>query len=538
MVKWKTPDYQLEFETRLRRNNAAMQDTELRKQLQYYYEDHCVDWINDWAVTFDPRNVLPIPRLLPFRLFPRQVEFVEFILACFNDKESGLAEKSRDMGATWLCAAISAWLWLYHPGTIIGWGSRKESYVDKMGDPKAIFPKIRQILDNLPSWMRPVGYNSSVHATYMRILNPVNGSAIIGEAGESMGRGGRTSIYFKDESAHYERAEMVEAALGDNTDVQIDMSSVNGSANVFYRRRMAGEVWHPDQICTSGKTRVFIFDWRDNPLKSQEWYDKRRARAEAEGLLHVFAQEVDRDYSGSVARVIIKAEWVRAAVDAHIKLGWKADGLKVAGQDVADGGGDKNALAIVHGNILRFCDHWGGEAPDAAHIAIPACAEFGVHELYYDSVGVGSGFKGGVNSLRERGALPKSLRVQPWQGGASPLDKDDPIIPGDMDSPTNDEQYANLKAQAWFRVRARFYKTYRAVVYGEKFDAGELISIDSRIPRLHELSMELSQAVHKYNTKGKTMVDKRPEGALSPNLADACVIAYNPTREISIFDVL
>lgn len=532
------PDYLKEFNRRLEVRNKCLDNLLGQEILKAHYTHSCVDWINDFAVTFDPRNQPPIPRLLPFILFPRQVEFVHFILGCLNDKESGLVEKSRDMGATWLCCAISVWLFLYRPGTVVGWGSRKESYVDKMGDPKAIFPKIRQLLENLPPWMLPRGFRMNTHANYMRIVNPDNLCAIIGEAGESMGRGGRTSIYFKDESAHYEHPESVEAALGDNTDVQIDMSSVNGSANVFYRRRMAGEVWHIDKPSTPGKTRVFIFDWKENPLKTDEWYLKRRAKAEAEGMLHIFAQEVDRNYAGSVAGIVIKPEWITACVDAHIKLGWKPSGMKVAGQDIADGGGDKNALAIVHGNVLRFCDHWAGEAGDAAYLAVPTCANLGVKELYYDSVGVGAGFKTGINTLRNLGSLPRGLRVMPWNGGAPVLDPEDPIIPGDPEAMTNEEMYENLKAQAWFRMRTRVYKTYRAVMHGEQHPPEELMSIDSTIARLHELCMEMSQPVHKASKKGKTMIDKKPEGASSPNLADAVIIAYSPTREVSIFDVL
>lgn len=532
------PDYRVEFNRRLSNRNKLMNDPALRAKFMLYYSSHPLEWINDWCITFDPRAQSPLPRLMPFILFQRQVEFVHFILSCLQDKEDGLVEKSRDMGATWLCCAISSWLWLFRPGTVIGWGSRKESYVDKMGDPKAIFPKIRQILEHLPPWMLPETFKMNVHATYMRIVNPVNLSAITGEAGDSMGRGGRTSLYFKDESAHYERPELVEAALGDNTDVQIDMSSVNGSANVFYRRRMAGEVWHPDQPITAGKTRVFIFDWKQNPLKTQAWYDKRRTKAESEGMLHIFAQEVDRDYSGSIERIIIKPEWIRAAIDAHIKLGIKADGEKVAGQDVADGGGDKNALCIRWGVVVKFVDHWGGEAGDAARTTVPLCIEQSVGELYYDSIGVGAGFKTEINNMIEKGNFPRHLRVMPWNGGSTPLDPTYHIIPGDNQSPTNEDQYANLKAQAWFRVRTRFYKTYRAVMFGDVYEHEELISLDSSIPRLHELMMELSQAVHKANPKGKTIVDKKPEGSLSPNLADAVVIAYSPTRNVSILDVL
>lgn len=535
------PDFLPEFERRFRAHNRAMADREVVRHLKAYYADGvegCVAFINDWCVTFDPRNKDPLPKLMPFMLFPRQVEFVHFILGCLNDKESGLVEKARDMGATWLCCAISVWLWLFHPGTIVGWGSRNLSYVDVMGDPKAIFPKIRQIINNLPFWLRPEGYRESIHGLRYRIINPENESAIIGEGGDNMGRGGRTSIYFKDESAHYEHPELIEAALGDNTDVQIDISSVNGNGNVFYRRRMAGEIWMPDRTPTPGKTRVFILDWRQHPGKTEEWYEKRKAKSELEGLGHIFAQEVDRDYSGSQVGVIIKAEWVRAAVDAHIKLKFAPGGSRIAGQDIADGGGDKNALAVVEGVILRFCDHWAGEADDAADIAIPACTSMKVTELYYDMIGVGSGFKSRIKAMRQEGQLPGRMTVTPWNAGGKVLDPDDPIIPGDHEAPTNEAQYFNLKAQAYFRLRSRFFKTYCAVVRGMKFDQSELISIDSSIAQLEQLKTELSQPIAKAGPKGKTLVDKKSAGQLSPNLADAVAIAYTPTRELSIFDVL
>lgn len=525
-----SPDYLNAFNERFRMRNA-FKDEEFRAHAQIYYANHPVEWINDFCVTFDPRAIKPKPRLMPFIMFPRQIDFVKFVLSCLQDKESGLCEKSRDMGVTWLCCAISVWLWLYHPGTVIGWGSLKEISVDKKGDPKAIFPKIRQIIMNLPREMLPYGFKMSVHGTYMKIENPQNEAAIIGEAGDSMGRGGRTTIYFKDESAHYLRPENVEAALGDNTDVQIDISSVHGSANVFYRRRMAGELWLPDGTPTPGRTRVFIFDWRENPLKTQEWYDRRRKKAEDEGLLHIFAQEVDRDYSGSVDRVICPAEWVRASVDAHKALEIKIEGERVAGQDVADNGGDKNALSMRHGILLQYGDHWGGGADAAARHAIPIAIEARMNELFYDSIGVGVGFKSEANTMKEQGHFPKNFEILPWDASGAPQDPTGYSIPGDSESRTNEDQYENVKAQSWFLLRARFYKTFRSVRHGAKYDPAELISIDSTIPRLQEILMEMTQPVHKTSLNGKTMIDKKPKGASSPNLADSVMMCYNPIRE-------
>lgn len=536
-MQW-PPDYKKEVERRLNLHNKLKSNPVLMAGSMAHYKNNPIDWINDWCVTYDPRAKSPKPKLMPFVLFKRQKEFVLFLKYCYDNGQSGLIEKARDMGASWICCAFSVWLWLFHDGSAVGWGSRKEEYVDKRGDPKAIFPKIRQLIENLPSFMIPKDYKDAVHAPYMKILNPSNGSSITGEAGDNIGRGGRTSIYFKDESAHYERPDLIEAALGDNTDVQVDISSVNGTNNVFYRRRMAGELWEEGKIIPKDKTAIFIMDWRDHPAKSQLWYDNRRSRAEAEGLLHMFAQEVDRDYASAVDRVIIPAEWVRSAIDAHIKLGIQTDGECVAGQDVADDGGDKNALAIRKGVVLQLANDWGGEADAAASIALPLCKDYHVSQLYYDSIGVGAGFKGGINALRDRGAIPNYMVIQEWRAGDPVIDPDGHIISGDPDSPTNADQYENLKAQAWFRIRSRFQKTHLAITKDQVFPHDELISIPSDMKNAHNLIMQLSQAVHKYSMKGKTMVDKKPEGAFSPNLADAVVMCYCPTRRVTSFDIV
>lgn len=540
--KWAngSPDYKAEFERRYKINERAKKDPAFRHILMENYRHNPVDWINDYAITYDPRKKPPDPRIMPFLLFQRQVDFIHFLQGCLEDKENGLVEKARDIGASWLCVAYATWLWIFHPGTIIGFGSRKEEYVDKKGDPKALFPKIRQILQNLPRWMLPEGFKMDVHATYMKIVNPVNSSVIAGEAGDNIGRGGRTTLFFKDESAHYERPELIEAALGDNTDVQIDISSVNGTNNVFYQRRMAGEVWTPDCEPESGKTRVFIFDWRDHPLKTDEWYEKRRKRAEEEGLLHLFKQEVDRDYAGAIDRIIIPQEWVKAAIDAHIKLGFEPEGRKIAGVDVADEGGDKNALAIKHGVVLIHGENLSGDGGDAAATFVPTCKDLGVDSLQYDSIGVGAAFKVAVKNMQDNG-VEVPFRITPWNAGLSGdamIDPTDNIVPTDPQTPINKEYYANLKAQGWFRLRTRFYKTYRALTEGEIYPHDDLISLDSRIPKLQQIVLELSQAQYKPSQTGKIMVDKKPDGARSPNMADAVVMAYSPVETLSILDVI
>lgn len=512
--------------TRMRRDPAH-----LAGALEYY-RTRPVEFILHWCDTYDPRNAgRDKPTYMPFILFPRQVEFVQFLQACMAGEEHGLLEKTRDMGATWVACAFSVWLWRFYPGAAVGWGSRKEQLVDKLGDPDSIFEKMRILIRRLPREFWPAGFNQRDHMAYMRIVNPQTGATITGEAGDNIGRGGRKLIYFKDEAAHYERPDKIEAALADNTRVQIDISSVNGLGNVFHRRREAGREW-TGGVAHKGVTNVFVMDWRDHPHKDDAWYLARKRKADADGLLHVFAQEVDRNYSASVDGVIIPAEWISAAIDAHIVLEFEAEGATTAGLDVADEGGDKNALAVRKGPVLLAVDDWGeGDTGTTTRRAVTMLEGCGPVEIQYDSVGVGAGVKSEANRLKTAGALPKGLTFTPWSAGAGVQHPDRHVDPDDRDTPLNKDFYANLKAQAWWQLRRRFERTYRAVTQGISYDPGDLISLPSDMPKLRQLQKELGQATASRTTGSlKLTVDKSPPGTRSPNLADAVVMAYYPVN--------
>lgn len=495
-----------------------------------FYRARPVEFINHWCTTYDPRvSGTEVPARMPFILFQRQAECIQFLQGLIKAQESGLVEKARDVGLTWLCCAFSVWLWLFWPGAAIGWGSRKEQLVDRIGDPDSIFEKMRIIVRGIPREFWPVGFKPDDHMTYMRLVNPENGASITGEAGDNIGRGGRKLIYFKDESAHYERPEKIEAALADNTRVQVDISSVNGLGNVFHRRREAGVEWTGGEIAR-GATNVFVMDWRDHPAKSQEWYEARRKKAEDDGLAHVFAQEVDRNYAASVEGVIIPADWVKSAIDAHLALGFDDIGGSVAGLDVADGGGDRNAIAIRKGAILTATDEWGARDTGAtARHAVDLCNAAGVLDLQYDSIGVGAGVKAETNRLADEGLLPSNMALTPWNAGAGVRDPDDHVEPGDQQSPLNKDFYANLKAQAWWQLRRRFERTHRARTEPEfTYDASDLISLPSTLPKIRQIEKELSQPTAKRDGRMRLLVDKAPEGTRSPNVADAIVMAFWP----------
>lgn len=532
------PDYVAEMASRQNRLRKIRCNPVLQFGLPERYREDPVAWINHWAVTYDPRKAgSDTPTTMPFIPFPKQNEMTEFLLACVHEQQNGLIEKARDMGATWVCCAFSVWLWLYWPGASVGWGSRKEQLVDKIGDPDSIFEKMRIIIRNLPSFMLPRGFSPGEHMTYMRIVNPENGATITGEAGDNIGRGGRKLIYFKDESAHYERPEKIEAALADNTNCQIDISSVNGPGNVFNRRREAGREWIRGEPLASDCVNVLVMDWRDHPAKSQGWYDQRKAKAISDGLQHVFAQEVDRDYTAAVEGVIIPAAWVASAIDAHLRLGFDDSGQWSAGFDPYDEGGDMHALAVAKGPILHSVEAWGeGDTGAATRKVVDQLRGKNV-ELQYDCLGVGAGVKAEANRLAEdldaqgNPLLPKGIKFMPWNAAGQPQLPDQRVVPNDPESPLNKDFYANLKAQGWWQLRRRFELTHRAITEGITVAPDDMISLSSSLPNLSTLRKELSQATRGRTGALRLVVNKNPPGTKSPNMADAVVMAFWPSRD-------
>lgn len=533
MSKEWNPDYVAIFTWRQQQINRMKDDADLIAGAFEYYRTRPVDFINHWVDTYDPRNAgTPIPTHMPLVMFERQENLVEFLLAMIRGQQDGLIEKARDMGATWVCSAFSVWLWIYWDGASVGWGSRKEHYVDKIGDPDSIFEKIRMIIRRLPSFFLPEGFNAKEHLAFMRIVNPKTDATITGEAGNNIGRGGRKLIYFKDESAHYTHPEEIEAAIADNTRVAIDISSVNGIGNVFHRKREAGVEWDGGEAAGEG-VNVFIMDWRDHPHKNQEWYDNRRKKAIAAGLEHKFAQEVDRSYSASVEGVIIKAEWVEAAIDAHLVLGLGDSGMWHGALDVADEGGDVNAQTLRKGIVAKRIASWGDrDTGETARKSIALCKGYGVMTIEYDSIGVGAGVKAEINRLaRDEKEAMKGVHAKyvPWDAGAAPIDKDKRMNEDDEQSPIIGDFFHNFKAQAWWNVARRFENTYKMRNGEARYTADELISIDSNIEQLQTLKKELSQPTHALSSSLKMLVNKKPKGTKSPNLADSFVMCFTPS---------
>ena len=515
---WKNPGpgYQLIWRQRAERLQAIRSMPEGERKaylaaLSDYYRENPWDFIGDWGVTVDPRKLeIGEEAMMPFVLFPKQVEFCQFIFRKWKERSPGIADKSRDGGLSWLAVAMGCTLCLFYPGMNIGYGSVTEDYVDKIGEPKSLFWKARVFMSELPREFKG-GWDANRHAPHMRVLFP-NGSAMTGQSGDNIGRGDRKAIYFVDESSHLANPKAVDFALSQTTNCRIDISTPKGLANSFAHRRH------------SGKIEVFTLHWRDDPRKDEEWYQKQIEDIDDPVVV---AQEIDINYSASVEGVIIPAEWVRASIDAHLKLNIPATGAKRGSMDVADEGKDKNAFVVAHGVVLTHLSEWtgeGGDIFDSVEKAFQICDANGVSEFKYDADGLGAGVRGDARVLnqarREVGLLPVNTIAFRGSGGVMLPDGQD------VKGRRNKDYFKNLKAQGWWSLRRRFRATYLWVREGKACDPDDIISIPSTLSYCTRLVGELSQPIYGQSPTGKMLVDKKPDGTKSPNLADAVMMLF------------
>jgi len=234
-----------------------------------------------------------------------------------------------------------------------------------------------------------------------------------------------------------------------------------------------------------------------------------------------------------VEGVVIPSSWVTSAVDAHKKLGIEPTGAKYAALDVADEGIDKNAFGTRHGVVLQTLRQWSGKGSSifaTTGKAIHYCEEEGVPSFLYDADGLGSGVRGDAAEINKQRHTESQGRKRPivakaFRGSGEVHKPEGEMVKGRK----NKDFFANLKAQSWWHLRLLFQKTHEAVAEGRSYNSDEIISLDSSLAELAKLKVELSQPTYSINTAGKIVIDKQPDGMVSPNLADTVMMLYSPT---------
>lgn len=283
----------------------------------------------------------------------------------------------------------------------------------------------------------------------------------------------------------------------------------------------------PDDIC------LLTVNYTDNP-----WFPdvlrlemEECKRKDYDLYLHIWEGEPVADSD----MAIIKPSWIAAAVDAHLKIGFEASGRKRIGFDVADEGEDSNATTLAHGSVVTDCQQWNkGDVITSADRVKNYAEEVRASEIVYDSIGVGAGVKAHLKRVCR-------IPATGFNAGESVFKPDAKYAEGK----TNKDMFSNIKAQAWWGVRDRFYNTWRVVKHLEanpddrdfvkQFSDDQLISLSSGIKQLEYLKAELSRPWVDYDNNGRVKVeskkDMKKRGIPSPNMADSLIMAFAPIHK-------
>lgn len=292
-------------------------------------------------------------------------------------------------------------------------------------------------------------------------------------------------------------------------------------------------VWRHFVVDPPANTLVRHINYNENPFLSQtmtEVIDNHRTK-NPETFEHIYGGLPRTDDDESV----IKTSWILAAIDAHKTIGFSDEGRSRLGFDIADSGSDLCAITHAKGSVAYYCEEWAGAEDELLKSCTRAYRK--AHELgamiIYDCIGVGA--SAGAK-FKELNGSSESENVQflKFNAGSAVL------FPEKLYQPkiTNKDFFANLKAQAWWKVADRFRLTYQVVnaikngMEPPRYKVDELISIDSAMPNLEKLKYELAIPMRDFDNVGRVKVESKKDLAKrdikSPNIADSFIMAFAP----------
>lgn len=261
----------------------------------------------------------------PFITWDFQEEAVLEILRCIEEDEDLLIEKSREMGASWLCLLVMDWLATYRRWQKFLCISRNENAVED-DDPDSLFWKLDFVHRYLPDWLKPKLTRRKLFFGYDDTDSTITGQASTGKAGV----GGRATAMFVDEFSQIKEDYEVLHRTSDTTGCRIFNGTHRGQGTAFYELSRRVDMkklvmhWtqHPDkkpglyqfnpvtnQIEIKDKSYEYPADFNfvmvaapaggPYPGLRAPWYDRECLR---KGSPRAVAMDLDIDAGGSVAQ--------------------------------------------------------------------------------------------------------------------------------------------------------------------------------------------------------------------------------------------
>lgn len=253
---------------------------ELQKTFQAMKEkakEDPVYFFETFLYTFDPKHE---PFHLRFIPFPFQKRLIRDIISAIQNGEDIFIEKTREMGATYTVLGCLIWLWLWTPASNFLLGSRKEDAVDNRrggltgNKEESLFGKIDYMMQRLPTFILPDGYNPDKHFNYMSLVNIENGNVISGESSNpNFSRGGRQRAIVLDEFAFWDNDNSVWGATADTTNCRIVLTTPGVRPSKAKRLRYGKD---------GEKIKIITLMYNLDPRKGKKWLEEQRKRRSVE----------------------------------------------------------------------------------------------------------------------------------------------------------------------------------------------------------------------------------------------------------------
>ena len=317
----------------------AEDDPGYQADLMYFCGQSFILWVNLMVWTFHQfdeegetgRRIISEHQHVPFITWDIQDDLCNRFEHHLKTGKDILINKSRKMGASWLCILFIHWCWLFgiivdKDGNVL-YGkapqllelSRTEDYVDKAGNMKALFQRHDYVNDWLPEWMVPPGVRpGGKYRTKMHMLNCMNGACIDGESTtKHAASGDRRTIALLDEFAKVtDNARMMRSATRDACYMRIINSTVSTPGSEYSNWKNSGLItvfplmwWeHPEM----GKGRYCVQDpvtgvWK---IRSPFYNEEEKVRSPQEMARELDAEDLE---AGSMV-------FTPGNIDRHIAL--------------------------------------------------------------------------------------------------------------------------------------------------------------------------------------------------------------------------
>lgn len=249
-------------------------------------------------------------------------------------------------------------------------------------------------------------------------------------------------------------------------------------------------------------------------------------------------------FNDDVANSVIKEDWFKACIDAHLKLDIAIRGTKVAACDPSDTGDDPCGYAARTGYVFTDIDEI--EAENGNRKMDEACKRaiaYGADSFGYDADGLGATLRDNV----DKAFIGKAAQIYAYKGST---EIHDPMAEFKSETAQltnrkkvlfNKDVLFNKKSQNILGIAERIFRTYEAVVFGVKHDPDTLISFCSKSIRPEMLEKLKAEACKTPIKPGPTVrfytKDELRKGVIlpdgsrlkipSPNLFDAAVVSLD-----------